>query len=76
MEQNTTTPRQALKDWVPALAQEVYGKKWSPNCDFIIHLQAQAEARGLGIQWRNEMDAADVAKLADAVRTIHAPKGK
>lgn len=59
----------SLRDWVPALAQEVFGTKWSPNCDFIIHLQAQQEAGRLGITWGRDIPAADVARLIDAVLT-------
>lgn len=57
----------SLKDWVPSLAEEVFGTKWSPNCDFIIHLQAQQEASRLGITWGRDMPAADVSRLVGAV---------
>jgi hypothetical protein len=60
-----------LKEWVPALAKEIHGKKWSPNLDFVTHLQAQQLAPSLGIQWANEMPAADVAKLVDAVTELN-----
>lgn len=61
----------SLTDWVPVLAKEIYGTKWSPNCDFIIHLQAQGEAGRLGIAWRRDMPVADVERLVDAVLDMH-----
>lgn len=60
-----------LRAWVPALAQGVYGAEWSPNCDFIIHLQAQQEAKRLGITWGRDMSAVDVILLMGAVLGIH-----
>lgn len=60
-----------LKEWVPALAKEIHGAKWSPNLDFVTHLQAQQLAPSLGIQWANEMPAADVTALREAVLALH-----
>jgi hypothetical protein len=65
-----------LKEWVPALAQEIHGAKWSPNLDFVTHLQAQQLAPSLGIQWANTMSAADVDALKTAVRELHAKAAK
>jgi hypothetical protein len=56
-----------LTDWVPDLAKTIFGDKWSPNHDFITHLEAQREARRLGIQWAKEMVAADVERIIDAM---------
>jgi hypothetical protein len=56
----------ALGDWVPVLAKEIHGEDWSPNLELVTHLQAQTEARRLGIQWAKEMPAADVERIIDA----------
>lgn len=63
-----------LTEWIPDLAQEVYGKKYSPNCDLILHLEAQQTARPLGIQWAFEMPAADVAQLQEVIRAKYSRK--
>jgi hypothetical protein len=56
-----------LKEWVPALAERIYGPKWSPNLDFTTHLEAQREARKLGIGWAADMPAADVERISAAM---------
>ena len=58
-----------LTAWVPELAKELNGKRWSPNCDMIVHLEAQQSARKLGIKWGFEMPETDVEQIRVALRT-------
>lgn len=60
-----------LTDWIPRLAEEIAGKDYSPNWDMITHLEAQREARKLGIQWGLHMTRADVETVRLAVLTKH-----
>jgi hypothetical protein len=61
----------SLKDWIPALAQTLHGAAWSPNLDFVTHLEAQQEAKKLGIAWSRDMDGADVMSIIVAMLARH-----
>ncbi len=67
----TATPTVDLTEWVPALAEEIHGKNWSPNMDTITHLEAQRHAHTLGISWARVMPVTDVEKLKTAMRDMY-----
>lgn len=60
-----------LTEWVPPLAQEIFGRKYGPNHDFVVHLQCQQLARELDIRWAMEMPAAEVEQLTAAIRDMY-----
>jgi hypothetical protein len=63
-----------LTEWVPQLAKEVTGSKYSPNWDFIIHLDAQRLAPSFGISWTGDMPKEDIDILSGAVRAKYGKK--
>lgn len=62
-----------LSEWLPALAQELHGKGWSPNLDFVTHLDAQNAAKHLGIRWAHHMATEDITLIQDALRHLDTP---
>jgi hypothetical protein len=72
----TATTTLDLAAWVPALAQEIHGNTYSPNHDLITHLEAQQEAKRLGVTWGKTMEAADVDSVRDALRARYADRRK
>lgn len=57
-----------LSEWIPALAQELHGTRWSPNLDMVVHLDAQNAAKHLGIRWAHHMATDDITLIQDALR--------
>jgi hypothetical protein len=57
-----------LTDWIPALAEELAGKDYSPNWDMITHLKAQQAAKRLGIKWGMELPPADVQRIREELK--------
>jgi len=59
------------KEWVKALAEEIHGKQWSPNLDFVTHLEAQQIAGKQGIPWGGQLAAEDAATLRAAMLAMY-----
>ena len=61
-----------LTEWVPALAKEIHGRKYTPNHDMTTHLEAQRFARLMGMTWGKEMKAFEVAELRNVMLAFYA----
>ena len=61
-----------LTEWVPALAREIHGKKYTPNHDMITHLQAQQFAKMIGVKWGREIEDYNVESIKEGVRAMNA----
>jgi hypothetical protein len=63
-----------LTEWVPALAKEIHGAKYTSNHDMITHLEAQRFARMMGMKWGKTMNAYEVDELRNVMLAFYADK--